>query len=164
MEQRIAKLLKGSRVPMSGSGTLKGDCFVPLDEYRTIYVECKLTQNEMMIMPQKWFFKIQQEAKAMRCVFGILVVHFVSESGDWVLIPEHGVRRLEQELEELLPVHSIHETVYSKKGIAMRRNFFIENPYTWLQFEEGLWTIMPLLDFSQVLQRITERNNSQDIE
>lgn len=46
MEREVAQLTKGKRVPMSGGGQIKGDVITPLDEFRTIFIECKLSAKQ----------------------------------------------------------------------------------------------------------------------
>jgi hypothetical protein len=91
-EQRVAKLFGGNRVPMSGAGSIKGDVMIPYDEYRNIYVECKLTEKDTMRIPVSWLQKIEEEAKAMRCIFGILVISFL-HGKDYVLIRDLDLRQ-----------------------------------------------------------------------
>jgi hypothetical protein len=149
MEQRVARFLKGNRVPMSGSGTLKGDCFVPFDEYRTIYVECKLTEKDSLKIVQTWLTKILQVSVAMRCLFGILVIHFVGYAGDWVLIHESDTIKFNNPIADGIDVW---ETVYEKKAINMTRTFTSKTPI-WIQTLSGKWLILTLSDFKD---RITE--------
>jgi hypothetical protein len=93
METRIAKYLKGTRQPMSGAiGRLKGDCEIPLDDRRTFYVECKLSSQfkhakfHSIRMDHKWFIKMHVEARSMKSVFAIMVVHYHLQRDDYVFI------------------------------------------------------------------------------
>lgn len=103
METRIARYLRGSRVPMSGAAKQwKGDCIIPLMNNPGIYlVECKLTQariygEKVGTIPVKldWLTKLDYEVKAMNAKFGILVIHFVNFSGDYVFISLKDAKKL----------------------------------------------------------------------
>lgn len=115
MEKTVARMLSGNRVPMSGSGAIKGDCIVPLDQYRSIYVECKLTAQETLRLETAWLSKAKAESKAMRCVFPILVYHFHRSHDYYVLVPEdaqafitlhttHGIGRIDYVNAKAMPV------------------------------------------------------------
>lgn len=163
MERRVAQYLKGNRVPMSGSGTLKGDCFVPFDEYRTIYVECKLTQSYQMAMDQKWFYKVQEETKSMRCVFGIFVIHFFGNGGDTVLLSDDAVEKFHALSGiDISEGAEVWEKEYRAKYVCIPREFFRLKPKTWIDVNEGLWLGLPLSEFREHLEekdRIAEGNN-----
>ena len=159
MEQRIAKYLNGNRVPMSGSGTLKGDCFVPFDEYRTIYVECKLTEKEKITMYQAWLEKVDVESKAMRCIFGMIVVHFIMQRGDYTFIPVRVIpllQRYDPYFAKDVPVHGL---VYEKLGIEFRRTMTANVPVI-IQTLHGNWLIIELSALKDVLSKVTEENDA----
>ena len=121
-ERRIAAYFKGSRVPMSGSGSIKGDCVIPLDEYRSIYVECKLTEKDKIQLQTEWLEKINKDTKSMRCVYGILVISFMRHKEDYVCLPmdmaqklgiltlptKDGIIEKSFTVHRLLPAYSIH--------------------------------------------------------
>lgn len=101
MENKVAALLHGKRVTMSGAGSIKGDVIAPLDEYRSIYVECKLTEKKKendlnFIIPHLWFYKAEKEAIAMRHVFSILVIHWWNIPEYWIFVPLDKLHFLEQ--------------------------------------------------------------------
>lgn len=101
MERRVAKYLRGTRVPASGAiAGMKGDCVIPLVSGFYL-VECKLSaaQNETdnhpkIILNMNWFDKIIQDAKSMGAKFGVLVIHFHSRKRDYVFIPSHAMQYL----------------------------------------------------------------------
>jgi hypothetical protein len=99
METRVMKRLGGTRVPMSGSGQMKGDGIVngPLGMY---LVECKCSAmqdrdgNGVLRFDYRWVTKLAAEVKAMRAVFGIFVLHHHQVSGDTVVMTEALYQRL----------------------------------------------------------------------
>lgn len=94
MERRVAKFLQGSRTPMSGAAAkYKGDVSVEFINNPGRYIiECKLSDDSnvdgepRIAVKLQWFSKIQQEATAMRCKFGILVIHYHGHKEDYVFI------------------------------------------------------------------------------
>lgn len=93
MEIRIAKLLGGYRVPMSGAGSIKGDVIVP-SNFGTYLVECKYTarftktREPRFTFPAAFLPKLRKDVKSMAAPFGILVFHFHDVSGDYVILDE----------------------------------------------------------------------------
>jgi Holliday junction resolvase len=160
MEMRVARYLKGNRVPMSGSGSLKGDCFVPYDEYRTIYVECKLTEKGAFYIYQKWLEKMLRESNAMRCVFPILVIHFVgdSQNRDLVFIPESAVTWMENQTGHVLADQIESDGFsYEKDRIIIWNNRETRSP-AYYKTLHGEWLLLYLFQFKEYLDRI---NNSE---
>jgi hypothetical protein len=106
METRIARYLRGSRVPMSGAARQwKGDCIIPLINNPGIYlVECKLTESRIhnekvgnMRVNLLWLTKLKNETKAMNAKFGILVIHYMNFKDDYVIISIEDVHKLIQQ-------------------------------------------------------------------
>ncbi len=94
MELRIAKLLGGRRVPMSGAGQIKGDCQVITDKIGEIYIECKYSaglhnKSEPRIrIDFRWFDKMAKDAAIMRSKFAALVFRYHdTRLSDYVIIP-----------------------------------------------------------------------------
>jgi hypothetical protein len=103
MENRIAKYLRGSRVPMSGAAKQwKGDCIIPFINNPGMYlVECKLTARRThkgtignMLIQVEWFTKLDNEVQAMNAKFGILIIHYHGFAGDYVFIKDTYVQKL----------------------------------------------------------------------
>lgn len=95
-EQQIARYFAGNRVPMSGAGNIKGDVLIPYDTYRTIYVECKLTEKDAYYIPKSLFNEIETNAQNGRCICGFLVIKYLHKGslvilraldGKWFQIP-----------------------------------------------------------------------------
>lgn len=144
MERRIAKYLRGSRVPMSGAAAQwKGDCIVPLINNPGIYlVECKLTASRIkssagkntekltdpsktvkseevgnMAIQLKWFTKLRSEVQAMNAKFGILVIHYHNFTGDYVFIDVEYVRRIitQYAIDQKYVIDLLHLIDYGKR-------------------------------------------------
>jgi hypothetical protein len=93
MENRVAKVLGGRRVLMSGAAAAyKGDVEVRFDNYPSGYiVECKLSAQSKKSEPYislvfKWFPKMQEEAKNMGSKFSVLIVNFLGNTRDYVFV------------------------------------------------------------------------------
>ena len=105
---------------MSGSGSIKGDCVIPFDDMRSIYVECKFTEKDRLSVKQEWLVKIQAEAVQMRCMFGILVVSFLRHANDYVLISPLGCGILDRYMAIEYPM--IRATAYAGKSFPLIRD------------------------------------------
>lgn len=93
MENRVAKVLHGRRVLLSGAASAyKGDVEVRFENYPGGYiVECKLSsmvlnKEPLIYMIFEWFPKIHEEAKNMNAKFGIVVINFLGNTRDYVFI------------------------------------------------------------------------------
>lgn len=106
MERRVAKFLKGNRVPASGAMMgMKGDCYIPLVNSGQYLVECKLSAHKAydaptIILDLRWFDKILKDTKSMNARFGILVIHYHGMKEDYVFVDTSGMR--------LIAMHSVH--------------------------------------------------------
>lgn len=93
MELRIAKYLSGHRVPMSGAGSIKGDCMVITDKCGQVFIECKYSAGMSSGEPRiridfKWFPKMQRDAESMRSRFAALIFRYHdTRLSDYVIIP-----------------------------------------------------------------------------
>jgi len=102
MERRVARYLKGSRIPMSGAmAQYKGDVTIPFVNNPGGYlIECKLSAQAPKGIPQirlfySWFPKIHSEAKSMPMMkFGIVIIHYHQKSDDYVFIRRDIVEKL----------------------------------------------------------------------
>lgn len=140
-ERRIAAYFKGSRVPMSGSGSIKGDCVIPLDEYRSIYVECKLTEKDKIMLQTEWLEKINKDTKSMRCVYGILVISFMRHKEDYVCLPMDMAQKL-----GIL-------TLPTKDGI-IEKSFTVHRilPVFSIHTNHGIWSFCEKADLKKALE------------
>jgi len=80
MELRIMRYLKGNRVPMSGSGSIKGDGQLFCD-HGYVLVECKHSALSKAHGPEirivfNWLTKMQEQGGYMKASLSVLVFHF----------------------------------------------------------------------------------------
>ena len=100
MERRVARYLGGDRTPQSGAGNSKGDVAVLFTNRPGRYlVECKLTDqwfngHPAMSLSKAWLLKIQEEARQMNALFGILVFRFHQRQDDYVLVRASDMAKL----------------------------------------------------------------------
>ena len=110
MERYIAKRLGGNRVLMSGAGYIKGDVTIPY-KGSTFLIECKLTESvhkyfgPSMHIPFNWLTKIEYESRAMRSLFGLLIIKYHNVSGHYVFMPVDKLHYLK--LPVALPIRVI---------------------------------------------------------
>lgn len=98
MEYRIAAILRGRRIPMSGAAKqYKGDVEIPFINHPGKYIiECKMTASTRaeIRLQFDWFTKLRFEAKAMSAVFGVLIIHFLKYTNDYVFIHSDDLARI----------------------------------------------------------------------
>lgn len=97
METRVTKFLGDSsyRVPMSGSGVIKGDGLV-YTMRGLVLLECKFTSLASDLRKSPYFYcrtdvinKLRKDMKSMRAVSGLLIFHFLNYKDDYaVILPE----------------------------------------------------------------------------
>lgn len=98
-ERRVAVLLHGNRIPMSGAMKgYKGDVIVPfINNPGNYLIECKLTaqidnaRGGNLMIKLSWFEKLLNEVEdTLGCKFGVFVFHYHNHSilQDYVLIRE----------------------------------------------------------------------------
>lgn len=159
-EQRIAKYLSGNRVPMSGSGAIKGDCVVPFDEYRSIFVECKFTEKDTMKIYIPWLDKIIEDGRTMRAMFGILVISFYRHTNDYVLISPQGVVQLRKYLgDETFDAIPTHATAYTGNTIPVNKT---PEVCRYIQTPHGVWLHTNLAKFKEWLEQIASQSHADD--
>lgn len=94
MERRIARTLRGRRVPMSGAAAqYKGDVEIPFVNFPGKYIiECKLSaQNSgrhgaFIVVKFEWLPKLHDEVKSMSAKFGVLIINFLGSTRDYVFV------------------------------------------------------------------------------
>lgn len=101
MENRVAKVLGGRRVLMSGAAAAyKGDVEVRFDNFPSGYiVECKLSaqtkdKDAYILLHFAWFPKMQEEAKNMGSKFAVLIVNFLGSTRDYVFVRKDIVEKI----------------------------------------------------------------------
>lgn len=103
MERRIARTLRGRRIPMSGAAAqFKGDVEIPFVNYPGKYIiECKLSaqRHDKDSIPQirlqfDWLTKLHMESIAMGAKFGVLIIHYKGYNNDYVFMRREDVQLL----------------------------------------------------------------------
>lgn len=183
-ERRVAAILKGSRVPMSGAmKEYKGDVIVNFINHPGKYViECKLSsQLSPEDSPQLsfmfvWLSKLQYEVEITNAKFGIFVLHFHNKNilKDYVLIHESDATLLVERYEGiLLPelARIINEAplydIRYKEGNVIRKSFFFIERRVIPQLvsiggifaaryhtPNGIYILMHLHDFRDIMNDI----------
>lgn len=152
MERRIAKVLRGRRVPMSGAmAKYKGDVEIPFVNNPGMYIiECKLSAHvdngkRKLRISFDWLTKIRDEAKAMGAKFGVLIIHYHNTDTDYVFI-HHNV---------ITMIISRYESVFNR---AMQR--LVETaPKVDIRFTKGGKALA-----AYQLEKDTIDNNLIDVE
>lgn len=161
MEKYVSQYLGGNRVPMSGAGFLKGDGLVYFDKGLYL-IECKFSsmRNSKNQVPKirldfRWLTKLEDEVKAMRARFGILVFHYRCKKGNYVIM------RLDWFREYINPIVKIHPgyTIMSS-GINMEHedleSRMAENVIS-LTIPQGEYVIMMIEDFKTWLDVMSRK-------
>lgn len=82
MERFVAKFLGGNRIPMSGAGTMKGDCDVVTDKIGKVFIECKYSaqidakRGPMVRITYQWLDKMHKDALTMHAKFAALIFRY----------------------------------------------------------------------------------------
>jgi|SRR5215216_1206290 len=164
MENRVAKVLKGRRIPMSGAAAqFKGDVEVLFENYPGKYIiECKLsaqtkptTKEPMIPIRLDWFPKITSQASDMNAKFGVLIVHYKDHGNDYVFVKRTIVTKLMTQYEspytdileglmKLTPVIDMRFTQAGKPraGYDLQRKD-IETAMTHVQGFAGVRALLP---------------------
>lgn len=178
MERRVARYLKGLRVPASGAMMgMKGDCYIPLATGGQYLIECKLSaakdrqDKPRMTLDMKWFSKIINDYRAMNMHFGILVIHYHGLKEDYVFVPPSGMRLIAMHSTHGLTVDLIrHEVkpvdlvefngkpraVYSILQEKLEEHFITVNGFKAAAFilSSGLWYIFKLSEFRDIMEGV----------
>jgi hypothetical protein len=164
-ERAVAKFLGASRVPMSGSGMLKGDGIWNSPKGLIIY-ECKYSSVHHAIfghtlrIQYHWIPKLESDAASMKASLYFLIVHFYNQIGGvrWgtCFIREELIAPL------MLPewLEGAFEYEHSDQRAAVRvyyreiRNLYKLNkafPCGWLLTPHGKHVILPLWALKQLI-------------
>jgi hypothetical protein len=183
MERRVAKFLCGNRVPGSGAFTgYKGDGKIRMKNDHFFLIECKLSANNHKLYGKgipflaKWLEKHINDTNAMKCVFGIFVLHHHETAVDYVLwriedvqnyLLEHSTV-LTEDLSltiDNIPPDSIIDYEFKPNG-TLRRTYDIWHERlekTFVKSKFGLrvmiihtyignYLVLPLVDFKSVIK------------
>ena len=161
MEIRIAKYLSGNRVPMSGSGSIKGDGQVFCD-HGYLFVECKhsavvdVCGVPRIRIPFNWLSKMELQAGYMKAALAVLVFHFhAARMQDYALVSEKDFKRIAIE-----DNHAITETVdkHGRRGWHITQKFLESalvkyNSLIRMECNEGVFFVMRLAYFRQLVHK-----------
>lgn len=165
MELRIAKLLKGRRVPMSGAGQIKGDCQV-ITDIGEIYIECKYSagidakRGPMIRINFQWLDKMQRDVDIMGSRFGALIFRYHdTRLSDYVILDVSVFQKYAERATERLTggVH-IFETD-DRSGLTLFKKYldaaFVANPnkenLCLLNCKYGLYVLMTIDIFQEMI-------------
>jgi hypothetical protein len=95
-EKRIAKELKGKRIPLSGAGWEKWD--VKSDKF---IVDCKQTAGKTISLSRKNFEKISRDAIVQGKIPAFHLLFEGSSFPEWVIIPYNFFKNLIEEKNEI---------------------------------------------------------------
>lgn len=132
MERRIAKQLRGMRVPLSGAGVMKGDVFIRLPNDMSYLIECKssaaLSMNgtPRLTLKTSWFTRLDQNIESMRTwnvMFGALVIHYHTHTHDFVFV---DASRLSHLPELLKAVEGVEVQTLVSKAVKFPYNALLE--------------------------------------
>lgn len=169
MERRVMKILKGNRVPMSGSGAIKGDGQV-FSEVGYILVECKCSAainsqgDQKLRVDFRWLTKMQVEATIMNAKFPVLVIHHIDAKQDYVILREDYFEKyFRMDIGDMLPYKVID--LLAKNGWnAVRKqlelDFSQEVRYIVLDTSLGKYVLCTLGWFAQLLEDKHENTSS----
>lgn len=175
MEQRIARILRGKRIPLSGAMRMyKGDVEIPLRLPDKKYIiECKLSagrtgSNDSSIRIQfTWLEKIRKEAVAMNALFGVLIIHFFQRNNaDFVFIHESTLRVLHKymqseevytRIQTLWDTAPLHDWRFKGAMIPTRgKNVLLsqlQNPLK-VHTSDGIYMIISLATFVEINEQL----------
>jgi len=181
MERRIAKVLRGRRVPMSGAAAqYKGDVEIPFENFPGKYIiECKLTaqlkgSEPVMRLQFAWFPKLHEEARNMNAKFGIFVLHYHGNNNDYIFVRIDIIDKLIRvyrtpyglTLQQLLAVSAILDwrtdgkgkprVSYSLQRRELESNMINVNGMRGVRaiLPDGVYLILQLIDFIAVTEHM----------
>lgn len=162
MEQRVMKFLKGNRVPMSGSGSIKGDGQI-FSRFGYILVECKCSAGTNSAGEQKlrvlfkWLEKMQLEAKIMGAKFSVLIIHHHDAKQDYVIIPVDAFfTHFGEQLEGAAPFKVIDSRGaygWTTFRHILELDFADQMRYTVLETTQGSYAMVTLKRFRDLLHQ-----------
>lgn len=151
MERNVATFLLGSRVPSSGASWMKGDVRVKSATWGEILVECKLSSmihtvhGPLLVIQDRWLEKIENDFRAMKCAFGILVIRFHGQLGNGYAVLPKAV------------FDQIHVGEYTVRQVPIKKKSYyaykVHMPdehaaeYVELLFNRGSYIVYPLVQF-----------------
>lgn len=160
MEARVAKRLGGTRVPMSGAGSFKGDG-VAHSSIGMYLVECKFSsqtynkEGPSIRFAYKYVPKLDDEVTAMKAKFGIFAIQFYQHAQVYVIMREEYFRLLD-------PAEVGYNVHDDKSGYVMTKqrltkHLTFANPYRVISTYTGPLFVMTIERFIQALEASKNR-------
>lgn len=164
MENRVAKVLGGKRVPFSGAGSIKGDILVH-GKHGGGVIECKMSaaydeklNDPYIIVAFHALAKIKREAELMKSLgirFAALVFHFHNIRGDGVLLDAESCNIICPEFAERFPSGNNVVLTLRKTTIKIYSRYFnnwmVAVPVVYADTPIGQYAIMRLEFFRELL-------------
>lgn len=159
MEREVASFLGGRRVPMSGAGSMKGDCEVETDKIGRIFIECKHSSQlhpkhgPAIRVDYRWLDKMHKDATSMRAKFAALVLKFHGSRLTSYVILSTDVLEKYGSLEHLSVPYEIDTD--NASGITLYRHPTDELMATHgailLHCNRGTYMIISIADFKEII-------------
>lgn len=159
MERDVARYLIGRRVPMSGAGSMKGDCEVETDKIGRIFIECKYSASHHPLYGPRvrinfrWFDKMHRDAVSMKARFAALVIKYHDQRLSQYVILSTDV------LTQYDDPNRISDAVVidakDKSGIELFKSVvdaaLVVKPVAILRCNRGDYVIMPIALFKEII-------------
>lgn len=156
MENRIAKVLGGRRVPLSGAGGIKGDVMLN-SRYGAYLLECKLSAAwdqtedcESITLAFSWMDKIEQEVRLMRARFGALVFHYHNVKADYVMMRADWYAIIDKDI-MIDGLIIAKETKTIRLTVKKVRSYLKEKPWFFIKHNEQLYVVVDIRRFTALL-------------
>lgn len=162
MEREVAKFLLGRRVPMSGAGSMKGDCEIETDKIGRIFIECKYTAGQhkihgpIMLIDFKWFDKMHKDAISMKARFAALVFKYHgSRLSQYVILSTDVLTRYDTEdrLTGAIVINALkgsYNMIKSELDTALAAHEFRKDVVLF-RCNRGEYAIMPITLFKEII-------------
>lgn len=161
MELRVAKFLLGHRVPMSGAGTIKGDCTVVTDKVGQVFIECKYSAGHtksgipVIALDLRWLVKMHTDSVSMRAKFPALIFRYHGgRLSDYVIVPLDAYTRYgEQEFLTDAPELDFGDKTMTKLKQTLLEQLLSASTHRviHLKTKVGPYIIMDLVDFKDII-------------
>lgn len=160
MERRVMKFLKGNRVPMSGSGSIKGDGQI-FSKFGYILVECKCSTavnaagEQRLRVDFRWLQKMEIEAKIMNARFPVLIIHHQGAKQDYVIVAAEYFWPRCGDVMSGEPVRIIdlrEDNGWTATRHKLELDFTPYTNYTILQTALGDYVVLTLRRFGELLE------------
>lgn len=160
MERRVMKELGGTRVPMSGSGSIKGDGMIMHPRIGYIFVECKMSAamdargKQRLNVSYSWFDTMDVQASVMNARFPILVIHHHDATQDYVIVRSDYFEKYVTPGVLIEPVFEIDTGVKNYWSAERQKLEVVLNWYTMLMLlrtNRGVFVVCTLRYFKELL-------------